>query len=68
MSVQEVTYTLMIRPRRDDDDPGGIRRLRALLKRIVRGYGFRVVGVQPLRDGTEGACGELSKCDRGLPG
>lgn len=46
-SKDRASYRLVIRAPIDPSDPEGIRRLRRLLKGIVRGYGFAVVGCEP---------------------
>jgi hypothetical protein len=40
-------YELRLRPLPDPGDPAGYRRVRALLKRMLRGYGLRVVSIRP---------------------
>jgi hypothetical protein len=45
--MKRPTFTLTLRPLPRRDDPGGIRRLRAALKSLLRSYGLRVVSVKP---------------------
>jgi hypothetical protein len=44
------TYTLVLKPLNQADDPRGIRRLRAALKNLLRGYRLRVLSVHPTPD------------------
>ncbi len=46
-------YLLRVRAPAGADDPQGIRRLRAALKRLGRGYGLRVVEVRPAADANQ---------------
>lgn len=48
----ESSYLLTVRPLPDDSDPGGIRRLRRLLKAMVRSYGLRCVAIVPAPEMT----------------
>lgn len=41
------TYLLRIRPERDASDPGGIKRVRSLLKVMLRSFGLRCVEIAP---------------------
>ena len=41
-------YTIRLRCQHDPTDPDGIRRLRAALKRLLRGYGLRCIAVEPV--------------------
>jgi hypothetical protein len=47
MSTNGPTYILTLRPLPDAADPGGIRRLRALVKAALRSYRLRCVGIRP---------------------
>ena len=40
-------YTIRLRCQHDPTDPDGIRRLRAALKRLLRGYGLRCLECRP---------------------
>jgi hypothetical protein len=39
------TYVVTLHPNHDPDDPSGIRRLRAALKRFLRTFGLRCKGI-----------------------
>ncbi len=43
-------FVVKLRAPADPTDPGGIRRLRAALKRLGRGYGLRCVAITPAID------------------
>jgi hypothetical protein len=43
------TYRLILKPIPNPADPGGIRRLRAILKRALRAYGLRCVSCVEIR-------------------
>ena len=45
-----IRYQLILRPLDDDSDPRGIRRLRACLKNMLRGYRLRCTRVVEVQD------------------
>ncbi|MGI8980467.1 MAG: hypothetical protein ACR2FY_14665 [Pirellulaceae bacterium] len=44
---KEASYILTVTPLPDDSDPGGIRRLRRLLKAMVRSWRLRCTAIKP---------------------
>jgi hypothetical protein len=54
-------YNVILETPHWGDEADGIRRLRAMLKRLGRGYGLRCVDVQPVEDPrTPSADGDYS--------
>ena len=61
-------YILTLRPLPDAADPGGIRRLRALVKAALRSYRLRCVGIRPAVGQQAGADIESGAPGRGPQG
>jgi len=53
MSNTRPTYRLTIQPLDDQSDRDGIRRLRLLLKRLLRGYRLKCLAVVEVEGSTE---------------
>lgn len=47
MKLAKPRFLVTVEADHKDDDPGGFRRLRSFLKRLLRGHGLRCKGVRP---------------------
>jgi hypothetical protein len=59
------TWTLVLRPVPRDDDPDGVRRVRAALKALLRSYGLRCVGIGGAESQVEDTTADAPSGERG---